>query len=234
MRRSSLHSSSPIPGPAATRVQTEPHPSGSRAEPEQSRDWGARLHLRYRPELFDQDWVLSVRGSQIDQLATVGQPLGTASGFGLFDGRSAELSGAGIRAELDQLLDQEGVLGIRANVRRRTPGCEEAVERHGTACPKTSPPTARSTDALADPFNRPGYERQTTWGASLNGTAEIDNFAEKHLVVRQVRPRASRHLDYAVHNLRIRQRRRRLAVLAGVQRAVRLKTCRSLFEPAAT
>lgn len=174
----------PNPGPGRPReYRLSRIPAGLERNLNNLGDWGARFHLRYRPELFDQDWVLSVRGSQIDQLATVGQPLGTGSGFlGSSTAAPQNYLEPEIRAELDQLLDQEGVLGIRANVCRRTPGCEEAVER---ARNRLSQNLASDRPLDRSPFkgsyNRPGYERQTTWGASLNGTAEIDNFQLKSI-----------------------------------------------------
>jgi outer membrane receptor protein involved in Fe transport len=161
-------------------------PAGLESELNDLGDWGARFQLRYQPELLDQDWILSVHGSEIDQVGTVGQPLGTAGGFlGSVTAAPQSYQEPEIRAELERLLTAEltagGFVDTSGNpipVRRcdRDPACSLAAARaRNQLANNLASDRPLDLDPFTGSYNLPGYERQTTWGAALNGTAEIGN-----------------------------------------------------------
>jgi outer membrane receptor protein involved in Fe transport len=137
-------------------------------------DWAIRGQLRFQPDYLDQDWTLNIHGSQIDQLGTVGQPVGTSEGYLGSTTAAQNYIEPEIRAEYERLLDAEGILGINTTVCRNDPVCAAAAQR---AQDRLGSNLASGRPLDLDPFtgayNVPGYEKQKTWGIVLNGELEL-------------------------------------------------------------
>ncbi|MCA9504072.1 MAG: TonB-dependent receptor [Spirochaetaceae bacterium] len=135
-------------------------------------DWGLRGQLRLDLEPLDQKWIFGVRVSQIDQLATVGQPLGTTGGY--LGGTTAAPQSyvePEIRRELDGLLARAGVLGVPSRICREDPACVAATARAQAGLARnlaSDRPLDRKPFTGA--YNLPGFERQQTFGISLRGS----------------------------------------------------------------
>ncbi|MCB9724367.1 MAG: TonB-dependent receptor [Spirochaetaceae bacterium] len=142
--------------------------------------WAARGMLRYRPANTELDFLLNVHGVRVDQLGTVGQPLGAQRFLGSATTQEA-YQAPEVAAELTEYQtaewDKDGV-NIPLGVCRRTPGCL-ALRDAGTvrAQDRLARELASGRPLDKKPFvgdyNLPGHERQETWGASLRGEATV-------------------------------------------------------------
>jgi iron complex outermembrane receptor protein len=148
--------------------------------------WATRLTTRWETPVEDMTWLFSVHGSKRDQTGTVGEHLGAVNVLGSPD-RLGYVQPE-ISAELEQI--REGyTFPTPSECRQQFPGDREAQARCRTA-PITAS-NAELADSLAkrpldsEPFegsyNRPGYERQSTYGGFLNGEWELDNFRIKSI-----------------------------------------------------
>lgn len=148
--------------------------------------WSARITTRYETPVEGMNWLFSFHGSKRDQLGTVGEHLGAVNVLGSPD--KLGYVQPEISAELRQI--QSGFqFPTAAECRQMFPGDPAAQQR----C-RTLPTTLSNRDlakSLADrpldtlPFegsyNRPGYERQATYGGYLLGEWEFDQFQIKSI-----------------------------------------------------
>ena len=147
--------------------------------------WSARTTLRFLPPVDDMEWNLVVHVDRVDQLATVGQHIGTITTVGGLDNdgyRSPE-----IQQEATQIL--RGLPPIPTNRDcGRAPNPAACFELQGRL-------TSRANDRLATklanrpldklPFegdyNNPGFERQTSAGGTLSGDWQIGSLVLKNI-----------------------------------------------------
>ena len=169
----------PNPNPPPSTYTISTLPADLATDLNNLNSWAIRGQLRFRPPDGNMDWILNVHGSKIDQLATIGQAFGTASGFlGSATDTPQSYTAPEIRAEFDQLLDRAGIGNIPLARCRRDPACVAARERTERFLSRT---LASRRPLDKKPFdvaiNRPGHERQETWGASLHGQMEFGSLA---------------------------------------------------------
>ncbi len=148
--------------------------------------WAARMATRLEP-IEELSFVLKMHGSRRDQLGTVGQHLPAANRLGsvgqLFSYIPEELG-----IEFDEIL---AGLNPPTNSQCRTmfPG-DSAAQRDCRNAPGivaggiladrlASRPLDR--DPFTGDYNRPGFERHTTWGGLLTGDWEFDDFSIKSI-----------------------------------------------------
>lgn len=150
--------------------------------------FGLRGALRFRPGFLDSDWTFNVHGSRVDQLSTVGQPIGTQGNtFGAVTRNGhiiPEIAAERTRLR-DAALDATGIPDIRNPLRcRRDPACVAARDQADAEAAQTlarNLATGRplDTDPFTGNYNEPGHERQETWGAYLSGDMMIGDVAFK-------------------------------------------------------
>jgi iron complex outermembrane receptor protein len=144
--------------------------------------WSARLTTRWLPPVDEMSWLFSVHGSQLDQLGTVGEHIGANQEFGGTDALGY------VQPEL---------AAERARIRSRFPSTSDCRRQNPgdptgrTNCVRDAQASTREilSDNLASrpldtqpfegAFNRPGYERQSSWGGFLIGDWELDAFRIK-------------------------------------------------------
>jgi iron complex outermembrane receptor protein len=152
--------------------------------------WAGRLTTRYIPPVEDMEWLFSFHGSRRDQLGTVGESLGAVNVLGSADSqgyRQPEITDQllRIRQELRNTVD----FPTNAECAQMFPNDPAArVECRNLL---TSTANQLNGESLANrpldvlPFegayNRPGYERQTTWGGFLKGEWEFETFRIKSI-----------------------------------------------------
>jgi iron complex outermembrane receptor protein len=136
--------------------------------------WAARIQLRYLPPDTSMDWLLNLHGGKIDQRATVGSAIGTASGF-FGSATSDSYTQPEIRAERNAIFDSLGGL---------TPGCAQdpdcrAIRTKGRAILGRRLASGRPLDTkpFEGDYNLPGYEKQDSFGGFLRGEWDLANFS---------------------------------------------------------
>lgn len=171
----------PNPSPPPRNLRISTLPAGLEKDLNNLGDWGARGQLRLQLETFDMDWNLNLHGSEIDQLGTVGQPLGTSAGYlGSATAAPQNYNEPEIRAEFDELLVREGVFGIPASACRADPACVAGLARaQNTLARRLAEGRPLDRDPFTGSYNLPGYERQQTWGLGLTGEATIGGITFK-------------------------------------------------------
>ncbi len=148
--------------------------------------WSTRTSLRFVPPVEGMEWSLVGHVDRIDQLATVGQHLGTNPNLGGNDAESYRAQE--VAAELDQIKIGMNIPplsscnGLPAPQRR---ACQNAIRA------QESQANVRLAENLADrpldklPFegdyNTPGFERQTSAGFTLAGDWEIGALVLKNI-----------------------------------------------------
>jgi len=150
--------------------------------------WALRGQLRFRPAGLDTDWILNLHGSRVDQLGTVGEPLGTEPGIlgvGFLGSSTAPPNGyraPEVKAEYDQMLERAGILNVPAGECRADPVCRATTERVQRSFGRR---LASGRPLDSDPYkgaiNIPGHERQEAWGGSLNGTLQFGALSLKSI-----------------------------------------------------
>jgi iron complex outermembrane receptor protein len=131
-------------------------------------NWAARGQLRITPPETGMDWLLNVHGGQIDQLATLGQTIGTGEGY--FGSSTAGYRQPEIAAEEDGIFDALGGNALPPTaIAERTAVREQARQL-------LAKNLARRLDV--DPFrgdyNRAGVEKQDAIGTFLRGDFDLD------------------------------------------------------------
>ncbi len=146
--------------------------------------WSTRTSLRFLPPVDDMEWILVGHIDRIDQLATVGEHLGTAPNLGGQDKdsyRSPEIDAeaAQIRASLNIPTNQQC---------RRAPdpaACFASItELSNLAGKKLAKSLARRPlDKLPfeGDYNNSGFERQTSYGTTLTGDWQIGTLVLKSI-----------------------------------------------------
>jgi len=138
--------------------------------------WSARTMVRFLPPLAGMEWLLKVGASRVDQLGTVGQPIGATSSFGSTD--RANFIAPEIGAERQRIVD---------SLDAPTPAdCRQAPDRRACLAEREAilAPVPRllanslakrplDTQPFEGEFNNPGFERQTSWEVLLDGSWEL-------------------------------------------------------------
>lgn len=150
--------------------------------------WGLRGTLRFQPDFLDSDWLFSIHGNRIDQLSTVGQPIGTAGNVFGPRTRNGHIIPE-IEAERQLIrnagLDATGIPFIRQPLRcRADPACTAAREQVDAETDKILAKNLASrrpldTDPFTGNYNAPGHERQESWGSYLSGEMELGTVTMK-------------------------------------------------------
>ncbi|MHA7837886.1 MAG: TonB-dependent receptor [bacterium] len=132
--------------------------------------WAARSTLRYLPPVEEMEWLFTVHGERTDQLGNVGQPIGTRGFFGGADGSGFRYQAPEIGAEFDTLFD-EALAAVTTRFpdlsRREARQLARPIAQQRLSQSLASRPLDRFP--FEGDFNTPGYERQTTLGARLQG-----------------------------------------------------------------
>ncbi len=133
--------------------------------------WAARGVIRFQPEWLDSQWVLNIHGSRIDQLATVGQPIGTAGNAFADITRNGYIIRE-IQAER-QLVEREAIRAARRNPNITNPREQGLANAKQTLANRLAFNRPLDWSPFEGDYNLDGHERQETWGASLRGDMEI-------------------------------------------------------------
>ena len=152
--------------------------------------WAGRLTTRFDPPDLDMSWIFSFHGSRRDQLGTVGEHIGAINVIGSADRfgyvqpeisreRDQILSSLPSRRDCNSVVDpgpppirlfqQLGFSSARACLTN-----SQQVTGQRLANSLSSRPL--DTEPFEGAYNRPGYERQTSWGAYLRGEWQLDHF----------------------------------------------------------
>jgi iron complex outermembrane receptor protein len=146
----------PNPTPPPFQVRISRVPDGLASLVGDLGQWAARGVTRFQPPGSDMDWLLTVRGARTDQLSTLGQAIGTASGvLGAATVRNyTEPDSAAERADLlAQGFSSQEANAIRAkNLAEKRP---------------------LDLGPYRGDYNRVGRTTLDTWGASLRGDVPI-------------------------------------------------------------
>jgi iron complex outermembrane receptor protein len=142
--------------------QISPVPGGLAKNVNDVGKWAARSIFRLRPEINESNWLLIMRGGQIDQQSTLGQAIGTQPSYGV--GRT----GSGYRdPDIPPMLDE------------LIQDCQNAG---GTGCLRVATDAlgasiARNLDRRPErgDYNRVGQTKHDTWGVSLEGEIPVDD-----------------------------------------------------------
>lgn len=146
--------------------------------------WAGRVTTRFEPEGLDMSWTFSFHGSRRDQLGTVGEHIGALNVVG-----SADRLGY-VQPEISA--ERQRILATipqptRAECRMMFP--TDPVAQLACRNAASTQASQQLADSLAKrpldllpyegSYNRPGYERQTTWGAFLRGEWDLPAFTVK-------------------------------------------------------
>jgi iron complex outermembrane recepter protein len=146
--------------------------------------WAVRLTTRWEPPIDDMSWLFSVHGSQLDQLGTVGEHIGSSQEFGGTDivgyvqpelaaERASLRSQFPSRAECNAM-NPGDIAGRRACVAAAQASTRSILGRSLASRPL-------DTEPFEGAFNRPGYERMSSWGGFLTGEWELDDVQLKSI-----------------------------------------------------
>lgn len=164
-----------LPGSAACDSRTSQVTPGLEKDLNNRDVWAARSTLRYLPPVEEMEWLFTVHGERTDQLGNVGQPIGTRGFFGGFDGSGFGYRAPEITAEFNTLFDQ-ALAGVTSEFpdlsRREARQLAFPIAEDGLSQSLASRPLDRFP--FEGDFNTPGYERQTTLGARLQGEWLVD------------------------------------------------------------
>ncbi|MAG33343.1 MAG: hypothetical protein CL908_20905 [Deltaproteobacteria bacterium] len=168
----------PVPGQVSPLTMST-LPAGLDKDMNDLNNWALRGQLRFQPPGLEMEWTLNVHGSRVDQLGTVGQPLGTSAGFLGSATKSPQAYNAPeIRQEFIDLMEEAGIGDIPHRRCARDPVCaatRERVDVHlGRKLASHRPMDRKPFDGA---YNRPGHERQEAWGASLRGQMEFGSLS---------------------------------------------------------
>jgi iron complex outermembrane receptor protein len=173
----------PNPDPPPNNFALSTIPAGLDSKLNDINTWAARMQMRLLPPDSDVEWLLNVHGGRIDQRGSVGQSIGTASGFfGSVDNR--RYRDPDIAKEADRIATKLNVNRPPNTVcgRPGTPGRDECLEayaeRRQIAEGRLSRNLAGSRPLDTEPFkgsyNRDGHERQETYGGFLRADTDFD------------------------------------------------------------
>ena len=144
--------------------------------------WATRLSTAFTPPIEEMSWMLTMQGSRIDHLGTVGEHIGAVNVLGSQDSLGYRQREAA--AEANEILSTFD-LPTPIECRRRFPGdpvaaaaCREESVANRTRAAQAFGESLAARPLDREPFegayNRPGYERQTTWGATLTGDWQLE------------------------------------------------------------
>ncbi len=131
--------------------------------------WAGRITTRYETPIDGMAWDFKLHGSRRDQLGTVGEHLGAQNALGSTD--DLGYIQPEIADERSRILDGfcVGLTGRALNACRRD---NRANANNALAQSLADRPL--DLEPFEGAYNRPGYERQTTWGALLTGEWQLD------------------------------------------------------------
>jgi iron complex outermembrane receptor protein len=131
--------------------------------------WAARGIFRFQPDRSDTDWLLIARGGRIDQLATLGQTVGTvpqSDASNRSGGYGGGKTGVGYRdpdiTEMrDKLIDECQAAGGGSCPAQADDALETIIARNQDIRPERGD------------YNRVGKLKHDTWGVSLAGEIPV-------------------------------------------------------------
>jgi iron complex outermembrane receptor protein len=147
--------------------------------------WATRTSLRFLPPIDDMEWNLVGHVDRTDQLATVGQHLGTAGNLGGVDGDSYRAPE--VQNEADRIVDRLPPVPTERQCRQSPDpvACRLEAERLRQLAVSTLALNLAGRPLDRKPFegdyNTPGFERQTSAGFSLTGDWEIEGLTVKNI-----------------------------------------------------
>ena len=139
--------------------------------------YAGRIATRFETPVEGMAWDLKLHGSRRDQLGTVGEHLGAVNVLGSADGVGYQQPE--IFAERERITDVfcAGLTGRALRQCRRV----DNFANINNALAESLASRPLDTEPFEGAYNRPGYERQTTWGALLSGEWQLDAFMIKSI-----------------------------------------------------
>lgn len=149
--------------------------------------WSTRTSLRFLPPMVDDmEWNLVGHVDRTDQLATVGQHLGTSGNLGGVDGDSYRARE--VQNEAQRIIDRLPPVPTerQCRVSPDPPACRAEAERLRQLAVSTLALNLAGRPLDRKPFegdfNNPGFERMTSGGFSLTGDWEVASLEIKNIV----------------------------------------------------
>lgn len=148
--------------------------------------WATRTSLRFVPPIDDMEWNLVGHIDRTDQLATVGQHLGTTPNLGGVDGDSYRAPE--VAREAQRIIDRLPPVPTERQCRLspNPPACRAEAERLRRLASSTLAQNLAGRPLDRKPFegdfNNPGFERMTSGGFTLTGDWEIGGLTIKNIV----------------------------------------------------
>lgn len=168
----------PIGDELAIRANLEDHLNDREA-------WSTRTSLRFVPPVDDMEWNLVGHVDRTDQLATVGQHLGTSGNLGGVDGDSYRARE--VQNEAQRIIDRLPPVPTERQCRLSPdpPACRAEAERLRQLAVSTLALNLAGRPLDRKPFegdfNTPGFERMTSGGFTLTGDWEIAGLTIKNI-----------------------------------------------------
>ncbi|MEZ4281493.1 MAG: TonB-dependent receptor [Myxococcota bacterium] len=148
--------------------------------------WSSRTSLRFVPPIDDMEWNLVGHVDRTDQLATVGQHLGTSGNLGGVDGDSYRAQE--VNKEAQRIIDRLPPVPTERQCRNspNPPACRAEAERLRQLAVSTLALNLAGRPLDRKPFegdfNTPGFERMTSGGFTLTGDWEIGGVTIKNIL----------------------------------------------------
>ncbi len=149
--------------------------------------WSTRTSLRFLPPMVDDmEWNLVGHVDRTDQLATVGQHLGTSGNLGGVDNDSYRAQE--VQNEAQRIIDRLPPVPTERQCRLSPdpPACRAEAERLRQLAVSTLALNLAGRPLDRKPFegdfNNPGFERMTSGGFSLTGDWEVASLEIKNIV----------------------------------------------------
>jgi iron complex outermembrane recepter protein len=143
--------------------------------------WSSRTSLRFLPPMVDDmDWTLVGHVDRVDQLGPVGQHIGTRPTLGGLDATQSYRQPE-IEAELNQIIAGPLAACSALPPSQRAACRSAAIAAGGRRLSRDL--ATRPLDKLPfeGDYNTPGFERQTTGGATLTGDWQIGTLVIKNI-----------------------------------------------------
>jgi iron complex outermembrane receptor protein len=138
--------------------------------------WAARGQLRFLPPDTDMDWLLNLHGSEVNQLGTVGQAIGTDAGFFGSATAQPQYTQPEIRDEIEAIQDSLGINDLPPSPRPCAvrPDCRAIVTASREALAENlASKRPLDTKPFEGDYNVVGFEKQDSFGGFLRGEWDL-------------------------------------------------------------